>query len=67
MDKPDICPDEIYGIMEHCWEYNPDDRPSAKDLVKKLIKYVDDEVGIDVSFDTTLIILYNSGEMLPGE
>ena len=27
MDPPDSCPDNIYDIMCHCWEMEPNERP----------------------------------------
>ncbi|XP_051569549.1 non-receptor tyrosine-protein kinase TYK2-like [Myxocyprinus asiaticus] len=33
---PRDCPREIYLLMEHCWDFNPGQRPSFKSLVESL-------------------------------
>ena len=38
MDPPDGCPDNIYDIMCHCWEMEPNERPDfprLKDLLAR--------------------------------
>ncbi|KAL4225932.1 hypothetical protein ACF0H5_013920 [Mactra antiquata] len=32
LSKPDFCPEEMYGIMKSCWQWNPDNRPTFGDL-----------------------------------
>ncbi|GIY37238.1 hypothetical protein CDAR_109862 [Caerostris darwini] len=32
MEKPDYCPENIYYIMQDCWQDNPDDRPEFSQL-----------------------------------
>ncbi|GIX95041.1 vascular endothelial growth factor receptor 2 [Caerostris extrusa] len=32
MEKPDYCPENIYHIMQDCWQDNPDDRPEFSQL-----------------------------------
>lgn len=32
--KPTKCPDNVYQIMENCWNYNPKDRPSFRHLTQ---------------------------------
>ncbi|XP_053376681.1 hepatocyte growth factor receptor-like [Mercenaria mercenaria] len=34
--KPDFCPDEMYRIMQQCWNWNPDERPLFGDLTIKI-------------------------------
>lgn len=36
MNKPDFCPEEMYRIMQHCWTWDPDGRPSFGDLTIKI-------------------------------
>ncbi|XP_057305893.1 fibroblast growth factor receptor 2-like isoform X2 [Hydractinia symbiolongicarpus] len=36
MDKPQVCPSEIYEIMVKCWYENPSNRPSFTDLLQEL-------------------------------
>ncbi|KAM7440905.1 hypothetical protein ABFA07_009896, partial [Porites harrisoni] len=36
MEKPDICDDEIYEIMTHCWMESPDDRPNFTQIRERL-------------------------------
>ena len=32
LEKPDHCPDDIYGIMLECWKEIPEHRPSFEDI-----------------------------------
>lgn len=32
MPCPDICPEALYNIMQHCWTENPDNRPTFEYL-----------------------------------
>ncbi|XP_057305891.1 fibroblast growth factor receptor 4-like isoform X2 [Hydractinia symbiolongicarpus] len=36
MDKPQVCPAEVYEIMVKCWYENPSNRPSFTDLLHEL-------------------------------
>jgi len=36
MEKPQVCPNEMYEIMVKCWYENPSHRPSFTNLVKEL-------------------------------
>ena len=36
MDAPEGCPDEIYSIMQKCWNIEPRRRPSFEDINKLL-------------------------------
>lgn len=36
MEKPEICNDEIYEIMTHCWMESPDDRPNFTQIRERL-------------------------------
>lgn len=38
MDKPDGCPDEIYGVMKDAWEYDRTLRPTFSNTLIKLNK-----------------------------
>lgn len=33
LERPEDCPDEIYQVMLDCWAYNPDARPTFRQLV----------------------------------
>ncbi|KAL5467584.1 hypothetical protein EMCRGX_G031839 [Ephydatia muelleri] len=33
LQKPLLCPDEIYTLMAKCWSSNPEDRPTFKELL----------------------------------
>ena len=35
--RPNNCPQEVYEIMEKCFEYDPDDRPCAGDVCEELM------------------------------
>nr|XP_046225565.1 tyrosine-protein kinase Fer isoform X1 [Oncorhynchus gorbuscha]XP_046225566.1 tyrosine-protein kinase Fer isoform X1 [Oncorhynchus gorbuscha] len=36
MSCPQKCPDEVYKVMQKCWEYKPENRPKFADLQKEL-------------------------------
>ncbi|XP_065140180.1 tyrosine-protein kinase Fer [Paramisgurnus dabryanus] len=36
MSCPQKCPDEVYRIMQRCWEYNAEHRPKFADIQKEL-------------------------------
>jgi len=38
MEKPDGCPDEIYGVMKDAWEYDRTLRPTFSNTLIKLNK-----------------------------
>lgn len=38
MEKPLSCPDNIYEVMYHCWNFHPEDRPAWDKLVGWLAK-----------------------------
>ena len=46
MDPPDGCPDNIYDIMCHCWEMEPNERPDfprLKDLLARTFGTITNE------------------------
>ncbi|KAM9367801.1 tyrosine-protein kinase Fer isoform 1-T1 [Phaethornis superciliosus] len=36
MSAPQKCPEEIYKIMQRCWDYNPENRPKFSEIQKEL-------------------------------
>jgi len=40
LPKPKKCPDALYAIMQDTWKENPNDRPSFKEINKKLEEMV---------------------------
>ncbi|XP_037548128.1 tyrosine-protein kinase Fer [Nematolebias whitei] len=36
MTCPQRCPDEVYKVMQRCWQYNPEDRPKFLELQRDL-------------------------------
>ncbi|XP_053546180.1 tyrosine-protein kinase STYK1 isoform X2 [Bombina bombina] len=36
MEQPDQCTDSLYEVMRICWRWDPSERPSFTDLMKKL-------------------------------
>uniref|UniRef100_A0AAY4DXB9 Tyrosine-protein kinase n=1 Tax=Denticeps clupeoides TaxID=299321 RepID=A0AAY4DXB9_9TELE len=36
MSCPQKCPEEVYKIMQKCWEYKPENRPKFADIQKEL-------------------------------
>lgn len=39
MEKPVACQDELYDYMKLCWCFKASDRPTFKELVRKLLPY----------------------------
>ncbi|XP_053934192.1 tyrosine-protein kinase Fes/Fps isoform X2 [Cuculus canorus] len=37
LDPPEQCPDEVYRLMQRCWEYDPRKRPSFSTIHQDLI------------------------------
>ncbi|PAV84342.1 hypothetical protein WR25_08956 [Diploscapter pachys] len=38
LPKPELCPDEMYELMEKCWSINPEDRLSFDELKSEISK-----------------------------
>lgn len=38
LQRPELCPDNVFNIMENCWNYKPKDRPSFKYLTEYFSK-----------------------------
>lgn len=36
--QPTFCPNNVYTIMENCWQYNPKDRPTFSFLTEFFVK-----------------------------
>lgn len=36
MSCPQRCPDDVYKVMQRCWQYNPEDRPKFCELQRDL-------------------------------
>ncbi|KAF8384411.1 lin-18 [Pristionchus pacificus] len=39
LPQPYNCPDQLYGIMQSCWQSNARDRPNAVQLLTKLVEF----------------------------
>ncbi|NWT12561.1 KSYK kinase, partial [Vireo altiloquus] len=39
MERPEVCPTEVYSLMKLCWTYNVDDRPGFVAVEMKLRNY----------------------------
>ena len=35
LEKPENCPEELFSLMEQCWDANPENRPTFKQCVAK--------------------------------
>lgn len=38
MPPPADCPDEVYGVMQQCWQYDPEERPDFSTILDMLTK-----------------------------
>lgn len=47
------CPDHIWDLVERCWSQNPDERPRAVEIVRRLQEQVLNEVEVPGSTDAT--------------
>lgn len=36
MSCPQRCPDDVYKVMQRCWQYNPEERPKFSELQRDL-------------------------------
>lgn len=36
MSRPQRCPDDIYKVMQRCWNYNPEERPKFSQIHREL-------------------------------
>ena len=36
MEKPEMCPENVYEIMKECWNLEPGKRPSMTDICKRI-------------------------------
>ena len=34
LQKPEACPDDVYKVMQQCWSYEDELRPTFKDLLE---------------------------------
>ena len=36
MPAPTDCPTEVYGVMQQCWQYDPEERPDFATILNML-------------------------------
>ena len=36
MEKPEMCPNEVYDIMKECWALDPQKRPTLDSIAKRI-------------------------------
>ncbi|CAF5041860.1 unnamed protein product, partial [Rotaria socialis] len=36
MERPPGCPLDVYNLMQKCWRWNPDERPTFKEIHAEL-------------------------------
>ena len=51
MDCPEICPNEIYKIMQDCWKRSPYERPMFEQITERITKCMEQH-GQNVSIIT---------------
>ncbi|XP_023933017.1 tyrosine kinase receptor Cad96Ca-like [Lingula anatina] len=67
MGKPDHCTQQVYAIMQKCWQAEPGDRPSFEDLVQILQPLAaSEELYVDIS-DFREDVHVNTAEIGQGE
>lgn len=49
LEKPPLCPDEIYNIMYKCWQASKSNRPTFKELVRDLKQTIYELYQVDMS------------------
>lgn len=37
--QPDVCPDQLYNVMQQCWQWKASDRPSSAQLLNSLLEF----------------------------
>lgn len=40
LDKPEWCPLQIYKLLQKCWSFSPEKRPSFSSIVKEIDDFV---------------------------
>lgn len=44
-EAPELCNDEIFKIMQICWQEKPEDRPTFDEILEKLTKVLERATG----------------------
>ncbi|XP_037528394.2 tyrosine-protein kinase SYK [Rhipicephalus sanguineus] len=42
LEQPDDCPERVYQLMQSCWQYKPDDRPTFTEICATLREALED-------------------------
>jgi hypothetical protein len=58
LPKPEICPPQIYDLIFQCWNENPKDRPTMKDIHDKLTKEMKNSIKITTQRNSQSSIFY---------
>ncbi|XP_033114548.1 hepatocyte growth factor receptor-like isoform X3 [Anneissia japonica] len=56
LPQPQFCPDEVYHIMQQCWAFSPQSRPSFDGLAKKLSDVLESSPATPTSQDTYVYV-----------
>ncbi|XP_077293792.1 receptor protein-tyrosine kinase sevenless [Arctopsyche grandis] len=54
LQRPNNCPIPLFMLLQKCWSYNPDQRPTFKyclEVLEELISYVDEDVPLAATID----------------
>ncbi|XP_058063474.1 protein sevenless [Anopheles bellator] len=61
LDRPKVCPDEMYELMQCCWQFSPDERPTFRTCVEML-----ELLREHTSVDTQIVARFPSMLLQPG-
>ena len=64
MEKPKLCPVEIYDLMQYCWQFKPLQRPTFSIITNYLESVKKLESTLDMSLEKTRVAIKEEDEKL---
>ena len=61
MESPDHCPPRVYDLMRHCWENEPDNRPTFSEVIIALNSMSDIDKGKLLMLCAAIVGINNKG------